>query len=73
MITTTLHEETMWPVHAHAWHTVKMPGMLTVTSYEWLVDHVGAHGVVWIYPEVHLICFRSHDHAIQFSLIWGGV
>ncbi len=63
----------IWHMHTQSWHNVSMHGMLTVTSYEWLVDHVGARGIDWIYPEARLICFRSHDHAVQFSLTWCGV
>ena len=67
------YAEPTWRTCGETWHPVRVvQGGIPVHMFHWLMDHVGARGMAWIYPETHLICFRSHDHAVQFSLTWSG-
>jgi hypothetical protein len=41
--------------------------------HSWLRTHVGERDHAWQYPQGYTYMFRDPDHAVQFSLIWGGV
>lgn len=67
------YSEAHWRTQGILWHPVQLVnGGLPVQQLHWLFDNVGSRGVNWIYPETHTLCFRSHDHAVMFSLTWCG-
>lgn len=56
------------------------PHVVNITLHEhtvsdmhsWLRTHVGDRDCAWQFPKTDTYMFKHEDHAIQFSLIWGG-
>jgi len=47
--------------------------MHSESLHSWLRTHVGERDLTWQYPQHLTYMFRDPDHAILFSLMWGGV